>query len=114
MVEIVRTPKLSSYLPGALEEAETYLRDFESKGIFSRKRANKVMKVIEGFESPYGMGVLSSVHWVTKYNDKSKVANVDQAIHVNQKWNDRKARMIKPPHVRIAWQRLIDESWIGA
>jgi hypothetical protein len=29
------------------------------------------------------------------------------------KWNDRKRRMFRAEHIRLAWDRLTSESWIA-
>ena len=99
-------------LSGALEEAESYLKNSNHNKSLSQEHADKVMKLIEGFESPYSMEVLSSVHWVTEHQQNCNVKTADEAIQAIHQWNDRKARMLKPPHIRIAWQRLVDEGWI--
>jgi hypothetical protein len=95
-------------LPGAVEAADAVL-DTESP---SYQHLSRVDELIEGFESPYGMELLSSVHWVVAHRDPPAVTlkAVIEAVH---DWNDRKRRMLKPQHIRVARQRLRDCAWIG-
>lgn len=94
-------------LPGAVEAANAAL-DPESP---SYQRLSRVAELIEGFESPYGMELLSSVHWVVTHRDPPAVTPeaVIEAVHA---WNDRKRKMLKPQHIFVARQRILDLSWI--
>lgn len=88
-------------LPGAIEAAEAVL-DQTSE---SWKRLRQVADLIEGFETPYGMELLASVHWVGVHNE-NLARDADEAIAKVREWNDRKARMFQPRHITIAWGRL--------
>jgi len=93
-------------LEGAAEKADEYLMSDEE----SNQRLRKVARLISGFETPYGMELLSSVHWVTKKVD-DPATNPDKAIEKVHGWNSRK-RMFKPDHIRIAWEQLKSEGWL--
>jgi len=96
-------------LPGASEEAETFIAEHED----SKLRLDRVADLIDGFETPYGMELISSVHWVAnRHTPPAREAN--EAIQIVHQWNDRKRRMFKPEHIRIAWNRLQDQSWLPA
>jgi O-acetyl-ADP-ribose deacetylase (regulator of RNase III) len=88
-------------LPGAVEAADAAL-DPSSK---SWQRLQQVADLIEGFETPYGMELLSSVHWVRAHVEPP-AADAAMAVAKVHSWNDRKARMFKPQHIVIAWERL--------
>jgi O-acetyl-ADP-ribose deacetylase (regulator of RNase III) len=94
-------------LSGAVEEAGVFLRDKRA----SLRRLEQVANVIAGFETPYGMELLSSVHWVARHSDPSST-DENSAIEMIQAWNDRKRRMFKPDHIRVAWQRLDEDGWL--
>ena len=94
-------------LDGAVEEADAFLDAYGD----SKNRLQKVARVIEGFETPYGMELLSSVHWVSVYTDP-KASDVDSAVRQMCLWNERKRKMFRPEHIGIAWNRLKEESWI--
>jgi hypothetical protein len=67
-----------------------------------------VAKLIEGYETPYGMELLSTVHWVARHEGARELHD---ALEKTYAWNDRK-KMFKPEHVRIAWDALNREGWV--
>jgi O-acetyl-ADP-ribose deacetylase (regulator of RNase III) len=93
-------------LPGAVEEADAFLADFPE----SLSHFEKATAVIEGFETPYGMELLSSVHWVAKHTD-TPAQSAEEAVHAIYEWNTRKANMFKSEHIRTAWDRLTELCW---
>lgn len=75
------------------------------------EQVQQVFRLIEGFESPYGMELLSSIHWVaTQEGADADLDTVVQAVH---QWNDRKRRIMRPEHIRVAWARLREQGWLG-
>jgi hypothetical protein len=94
-------------LPGAVEEADLFLKDRSDV----RERLDRVGNLIAGFETPYGMELLASVHWVACH-DPNPAANPNEAIQKITVWNERKAQMFKPDHIQSAWNRLISQDWI--
>ena len=94
-------------LPGAVEEADRYLQDLSDV----RGRLDRVGDLIAGFETPYGMELLASVHWIACHDSKP-ATDPESAAQRIAEWTDRKARMFKPDHIRLAWKRLASESWI--
>ena len=90
-------------LPGAVEAADVFLGKAEETP--SQERLRKVAELIEGFETPYGMELLSSVHWVANHGEP-RACNVGSAIAAVHNWNERKQRMFTPPHIAISWRRL--------
>jgi O-acetyl-ADP-ribose deacetylase (regulator of RNase III) len=96
-------------LPGAADEAERFL----ARNTDAAPRLQRVADLIEGFETPYGMELLSSVHWVACHG-KSPVSDAEQAIQALHRWNERKRLMFKPEHVRVAWNRLQEQGWVSA
>ena len=69
---------------GAVEEADAFLVTHAD----SRARLERVAQLIEGFETPYGMELLSSVHWVARRADQ--VRSAEDAVRAVHCWNDRK------------------------
>ena len=94
-------------LPGAVEAADSFLAKYQD----SQRRLEKVAQLIEGFETPYGMELLSSAHWVACHSDHP-ASNADDAVQAVHQWNERKRRMFRPNHIRIAWERLREENWV--
>ncbi|NNN07234.1 MAG: macro domain-containing protein [Elusimicrobia bacterium] len=95
-------------LPGAAEEAARFLGDHPK----TREHFDRVAEVIEGFETPYGMELLSSVHWVAMRENASARTSAEDAAAGVLNWNERKRRIFKPEHIRLAWARLRDAGWL--
>lgn len=94
-------------LPGAYEEATTFLADLPE----SRERLQQVSDLIEGFETPYGMELLASVHWVA--TREPRVADASGAVVAVHGWNARKRKVFRADHVEIAWGRLVEAGWVA-
>jgi hypothetical protein len=94
-------------LNGAAQEAELFLSSHASE----HERLARVNRLIGGFETPYGLELLASVHWLAAHN--TPPAGIpDAAVAGIAGWSDRKRRMFRPDHIRVAWDRLTSEGWI--
>ena len=62
----------------------------------------RVAALIEGYEDPYGMELLSSVHWVMQHDAEAR-ENVNKAVAGVRSWSNRKRRVLKPEHLKLAW-----------
>jgi hypothetical protein len=98
-------------LSGAVDEASMFLADKRD----SLARLDQVADLIEGFETPYGMELLATVHWVAHYGgrqDEAPAVDMDAAIDVVHAWNPRKQNIFKPDHIRAAWMQLAQRGWM--
>lgn len=95
-------------LDGASPEADAFLAGHQAE----HERLERVSRLICGFETPYGMELLASVHWLGCH-DQTLAADVAAAIQGMAAWNDRKRRMFQPEHIRVAWERLESEDWLS-
>ncbi|MBX3635364.1 MAG: macro domain-containing protein [Rubrivivax sp.] len=98
-------------LPGAVAEADAFLADDEA----SRQRLRRVADLIEGFETPYGMELLATVHWVAhgpSPGRAQRAADANEAVDRVHAWNPRKQSIFRPEHVRVAWGRLQEAGWL--
>lgn len=95
-------------LPGAVEEARKVL----SAQPEARERFERVARLIEGFETPYGLELLASVHWLAE--EEKAASSASQATSALRAWSPRKAHLFREDHVRKAWDRLRAERWISA
>lgn len=89
-------------------EAEAFLENEHG----ASAHLDRVAELIEGFETPYGLELLSTVHWIA-----TREANVDDPDHVVQavrSWSARKAAMMREPHIRTAYEHLRSHGWIKA
>jgi len=92
-------------VPGVLEDAESFLKDkAETQSHFKR-----VSELVEGFESPFGLELLSTVHWVVS---KEQSQSLDDVVTNVYAWNDRK-RQFSQRQIELALEILIHKGWIG-
>jgi O-acetyl-ADP-ribose deacetylase (regulator of RNase III) len=89
----------------ASAQAEAYLERYPR----TRERFERVVRLIAGFETPFGMELLATVHWVAKYE---KAETAEEAVAKTYAWNNRK-RMFHETHIRKAWERLERQGWLG-
>ena len=94
-------------LPQAAEEAAVLLNDFPN----SIRHLEKVSRLIEGFETPYAMELLATVHWVAQ-RDLLAAADPSAAVTQVHAWSKRKAKLFPAEHIQLAWQRLSQEDWL--
>jgi hypothetical protein len=92
----------------AAAEAEAFLAEC----LESQARLTKVAELIEGYETPYGMELLSSVHWVATH-DAGAASSADEAVRAVHAWTHRKATTMKPEQVRAAWAHLQERGWLS-
>jgi O-acetyl-ADP-ribose deacetylase (regulator of RNase III) len=91
-------------LPGAADRARAKLEGTPE----TRQRFDRVAKVIDGFESSFGMELLATVHWVMS-REHARGPEVVAAIH---RWNPKK-RKFAADQIQVAAKRLLDEGWIA-
>ncbi|MBK8638996.1 MAG: macro domain-containing protein [Chromatiaceae bacterium] len=99
-------------LPGAVEEATEFLKN----RMDSVARLERVAGLIEGFETPYGMELLSTVHWSACYGGhrgESPATDVESAVDLVHAWNPRKRGIFKLDHIHVAWARLAQNGWLA-
>lgn len=90
--------------PHAAQDAEIFL----SKHKKTQQRFERVGELIKGFETTYGLELLSTVHWVVTKNEALTEDDVIEKVYA---WNNRK-KMFEPRHIRLAFRRLRNEKWI--
>ncbi|CAD85275.1 macro domain-containing protein [Nitrosomonas europaea] len=94
-----------SLVPGAVAEAKSFLDQHE----ISRARFERVTRLVEGFESPYGLELLATVHWVIHREGATQSDSVKRQIY---QWNDRK-RQFTQRQLVIAEERLRSQGWLS-
>ena len=95
--------------PDAIKEAEEFLASEKE----TQKRLIRVAALIEGYETPYGLELLSTVHWVVVHDGVARgreAFNEDVVVSVHS-WNDHKRRTFTPQRISSAWLRLKSEGW---
>ncbi|MEW6499826.1 MAG: macro domain-containing protein, partial [Cyanobacteriota bacterium] len=96
-------------LPGAKEAANALLANAPEAG----ERLERVRRLIEGFETPYGMELLATEHWVAQ-EDPRAATHPEHAVTGVHEWSERKRQLFKPAHIRKAWQRLHEQNWLAS
>jgi hypothetical protein len=99
-----------SLLPGAVEEAEGFLQTHPETSGPSLERLERVAQLVEGYESPYGMELLATVHWVAAHEGAKDLDAVVAGVH---NWSARKRRLMSPGHIGLAYRRLNAMGWLG-
>jgi O-acetyl-ADP-ribose deacetylase (regulator of RNase III) len=86
-------------LPGADVAAEQFLRNHPE----TAARFERVAALIQGFETSYGMELLSTVHWVAARNGASTPEIAVEQVHG---WNKRKNALFPADSIVRAWTTL--------
>lgn len=74
-----------------------------------KKRVHSVLNLIEGFESPYGLELLATVDFIVNQTNKNSDDEIQNEI---ANWTTRKSQIMKPYHIKVAMQRLIESGLI--
>lgn len=93
--------------PSSFAEADEYLVGKE--GEFAQSIINRLALLIEGYESPYGMELLSSVHYLV---DHEKIAPIERVVSAIQSWNDHKNNKFSPDAIIGAHARLKEDGFL--
>ncbi len=91
-------------VPGALKEAEERLKE-DSDAL---NRLQRVIDLVEGWETPHGMELHATVHWLVT---KGKAKNIDQVVELTYAWNERKKAFTRR-QIELAYDTLKKISWI--
>ena len=93
-------------VPGAVKDAEAFLEADDD----TRNRFDRVGKLVEGFETPFGLELLATVHWVARHENVTSPEDVVAQVYA---WNDRKKRF-SPRQIGIAFETLRAKGWLAA
>ncbi|WP_319764044.1 macro domain-containing protein [Maridesulfovibrio sp.] len=74
-------------------------------------RIERVLDLVEGFDSPYGLELLGTVHWVITQELECKV-DPEKIFGSISNWTDRKSRMFQRSHIDLAIERLESKGWL--
>lgn len=91
-------------VPGAVSDAEGFL----AEDLSTRARFERVARLVDGYETPFGLELLSTVHWVAKHEP---VQNLQDVVSKTHAWSERKARFT-PRQIGLAVDVLKDQGWI--
>jgi O-acetyl-ADP-ribose deacetylase (regulator of RNase III) len=94
-----------SIVPGATDDAARLLAaDHDTS-----KRFDRVGELVDGFETPYGLELLATIHWVAT---REKAATKEDVLRLTYSWNERKKRFTER-QIDLAYDRLKATSWLN-
>jgi O-acetyl-ADP-ribose deacetylase (regulator of RNase III) len=98
--------KQLTIVPGAAAEAQAYLSAHRD----TQERFEKVARLVEGFESSFGLELLATVHWVMAEQQAADAAAIEQGTYA---WGARK-RQFSPAQIDLAARRLRALGWVSS
>ncbi|PIC63461.1 Appr-1-p processing protein [Sporosarcina sp. P13] len=91
-------------LDDVMDDVHLYLQNDST----SLVQLEKLEQLIDGFENPYGLELLSSVYWIMKHSP-SQAQNMAYVVQELQNWNERKKRIFSVEHIHEVWEYLSHE-----
>jgi O-acetyl-ADP-ribose deacetylase (regulator of RNase III) len=98
--------KQLALVPGAEQEADAFLATQAP----THERFERVARLVDGFETAFGLELLASVHWVATHEHARDLKSIEQRTYA---WGARK-RSFTPAHIACAADRLRSEGWLPA
>lgn len=92
-------------VPGAVQKAEGFLASETG----TQERFDRVARLVEGYETPYGLELLATVHWVATREgarDRRRIADA------TRQWGHRK-RQFTDEQIELAVDRLQSQDWLS-
>ena len=94
--------KALNLVPGAAEDAAAFL----ANNIDVQTRLARVADLVEGFETPFGLELLATVHWVTQHENVPR-SDVVSAVHA---WGTHK-QQFTARQIELASTVLAEQGW---
>jgi O-acetyl-ADP-ribose deacetylase (regulator of RNase III) len=92
-------------LPGVTKVASEFIGSHPD----TQARFDRVAELIHGFETPFGMELLATVHWVCT---REGATSDQEAIDRTHAWNERK-KAFEPKQIKLAREVLATQRWLG-
>ncbi|CAO4137949.1 type II toxin-antitoxin system antitoxin DNA ADP-ribosyl glycohydrolase DarG [Methylorubrum extorquens] len=93
-------------VPGSVDEAERFLNDASD----TRARFDRVAELVAGFESPFGLELLATIHWVAT---RDAVSTTEEVVRQVYDWNERK-KQFTPRQIKLAFDALTAKGWLAS
>ena len=93
-------------VPGALADGTQFLSEHPA----TARHFERVSDLVQGFETPFGLELLSTVHWVAT---REGARTADAAREWAYAWSERK-RQFLPDQIQLAWDVLGAKGWLAA
>ena len=95
--------KQLALVPQALEDARRFLKHNKN----TQAHVARVSDLVDGFESPFGLELLSTVHWVAT---RQRPSTEDALVSETHGWNARKLQFSER-QVKLAYGVLVRKGW---
>ena len=82
------------WVPGAVRDAESFLEAHPA----THERFDRVVRLVDGFETPFGLELLATVHWVATQEHAEDHERILQATYA---WGPRK-RQFTPAQIEAS------------
>jgi O-acetyl-ADP-ribose deacetylase (regulator of RNase III) len=99
-----RPDKQIELVPGVIKDATTFLEQHPK----TRQRFDRVTDLVEGFETPFGLELLSSVHWAAT---REGATSQDATVAAMYAWNARK-KQFAPEQIQLGLAILEEKGWL--
>ena len=101
-----RPDKRLSLVPGARRDATKFLSTKRE----TRRRFAKVADLVDGFESPFGLELLATVHWVVRQEGATTIGEIQDGIST---WGPG-SKEFSHRQMMLAHEVLDEKGWIQA
>jgi O-acetyl-ADP-ribose deacetylase (regulator of RNase III) len=86
-------------VPSAIQDASELLKSSPE----TLERFEKVSRLVEGFESPFGLELLATVHWVVTHQNSNNLESVIKGVY---SWNSHK-KQFSERQIKLAVEQLV-------
>ena len=90
-------------VPGALQDAKAFI------GQATERNLDRVYGLVDGFESPFGLELLATVHWVVC---EERAETVEEVVKHTYAWGPRK-RQFSARQLTVAFEVLSGQGWLA-
>lgn len=98
--------KQLTLVPGAVDDAEAFLEAHPA----THERFDRVVRLVDGFETPFGLELLATVHWVAT---QEQAQDHESLLRATYAWAPRK-RQFTAAQIELAAERLRSEGWFAS
>ena len=91
-------------IPGAFEDASNAIKGYSN----TEKNIEKVVDLVDGFETPFGLELLATTHWLIENEEPTTTGEV---FDLFQDWNERKSKFTES-RVTQACEVLQEKGWV--
>jgi O-acetyl-ADP-ribose deacetylase (regulator of RNase III) len=92
-------------VPGAIEDASDFLEQHPE----THERFDRVVDLVEGFETPFGLELLATVYWVARHGGDPSTNDI---VALTYAWSNRK-RQFSERQIRLSLDVLTSKSWLS-